>query len=119
MNHIAFKCCECNVINVFESHKGDGNRCMNCGSGLINPIGDCIVSSKSNPLKVGTMSKQIKGVFNASGTDYKKFYEELVKDISELQINGQEVEVQYETNICNDGKLVHSALILGRVVNNG
>lgn len=52
MKHMAFKCCECGVINVFESYRQDGNRCMKC-DGYLNPIGNCLVHNISNILKVG------------------------------------------------------------------
>ena len=45
MQHIAFKCCKCGTINVFESQ--DGSRCMKCGDGYLNPIGNCIVHNNS------------------------------------------------------------------------
>lgn len=59
--------------------------------------------------------KKIKGIFHVYNTDYKKFYESLVKDMSELQNDGQEVEIQYKTNNFENGQLVFSALLLGRV----
>jgi hypothetical protein len=59
--------------------------------------------------------KQIKGIYNINDTDYKQFHELLIKDISFLQNDGQEVEVQYKVNNFDNGQLVYSALILGRV----
>jgi len=55
MKHIAFKCCECGVINVYESYRGDGNSCMRCG-GTLNPIGDCVVHCNSKNVLVYKIS---------------------------------------------------------------
>lgn len=53
MRHTAFKCGECGVINVFESNRSEGSRCMKC-SGYLMPISECIVKSDiKNTLKVG------------------------------------------------------------------
>ncbi|MVX62251.1 hypothetical protein GKZ28_00865 [Clostridium chromiireducens] len=50
MKYIAFKCCECGVINVFDSYRSDGNRCMKCG-GYLAPIGQCVIKdNKKNVL---------------------------------------------------------------------
>jgi hypothetical protein len=54
--------------------------------------------------------KQIKGIYNINDTDYKQFHELLIKDISFLQDDGQEVEVQYKVNNFDNGQLVYSAL---------
>lgn len=59
--------------------------------------------------------KYIKGVFHVYNTDYKKFYESLSKDINKLQNDKQEVEIQYKTNNYDNGQLVFSALLIGRV----
>jgi hypothetical protein len=40
--YIAFKCMECNIINVFPKARADGNRCIECG-GVIGPIGNARV----------------------------------------------------------------------------
>lgn len=61
------------------------------------------------------MSKQIKGIFNTTSTDYKEFFDNLKKDIKKLQNDYQEVEVQYSTCINLDNEVVHSALIIGRI----
>lgn len=59
--------------------------------------------------------KKIKGVFNISNTEEKQFRENLQKAINDLQNDNQEVEVQYKVNNFDNGQLVYSALVLGRV----
>lgn len=41
MDKIAFKCYECNTINVFPKTKTDGHNCFKCG-GILAPIGEAI-----------------------------------------------------------------------------
>ena len=57
---------------------------------------------------------KIKGLFNLSSTDYKDFTDKLIKNINELQKDGQTVEIQYQTNTFNNGQIVYSALLIGR-----
>ena len=57
---------------------------------------------------------KIKGLFNLSSTDYKDFTNKLIKNINELQKDGQTVEIQYQTNTFNNGQIVYSALLIGR-----
>lgn len=59
--------------------------------------------------------KQIRGIYHINSTDYNEFYNNLQKDIIELQNDKQEVEVQYKVNNFDNGQLVYSALVLGRV----
>ena len=57
---------------------------------------------------------KIKGLFNLSSTDHKDFTEKLIKNINELQKDGQTVEIQYQTNTFNNWQIVYSALLIGR-----
>ena len=57
---------------------------------------------------------KIKGLFNLSSTDYKDFTDKLIKNINELQKDGQTIEIQYQTNTFNNGQIVYSALLIGR-----
>lgn len=59
--------------------------------------------------------KKIKGFQNISSTDYNTFNDEFVKGLEKLQSDSQEVEVQYKVNNLENGQLVYSALLLGRV----
>jgi hypothetical protein len=59
--------------------------------------------------------KQIKGRFAISDTDFDSFNENLKEAINKLQNDKQEVEVQFKVNTLNNGQLVYSALVLGRV----
>ncbi|NRU52641.1 hypothetical protein [Clostridium beijerinckii] len=59
--------------------------------------------------------KKIEGYFHISNTEFEKFNDDLKQSINNLQNDGQEVEVQYKTNTLDNGQLVFSALILGRV----
>ena len=34
-NQIAFKCLDCNEINIFPTKKQDGNRCKSCNGQLL------------------------------------------------------------------------------------
>jgi hypothetical protein len=43
MDIIAFKCYDCNTINVFPTSRGDGNGCLKC-SGMLTPVGEAIYS---------------------------------------------------------------------------
>jgi hypothetical protein len=40
--YIAFRCYQCNVINVFPSSHQDGHKCLAC-NGYLLPIGNAIV----------------------------------------------------------------------------
>ena len=57
--------------------------------------------------------KKIIGMFNVSSTDFDYFNKQFNKNVLILQTDGQEVEVQYSTNI-EHCEIVYSALILGR-----
>lgn len=57
---------------------------------------------------------KIKGLFNLSSTDHKDFTDKLIKNINELQKDGQTIEIQYQTNTFNNGQIVYSALLIGR-----
>jgi len=59
--------------------------------------------------------KKIKGFQNISSTDYNTFNDEFIKGLEKLQKDNQEVEVQYAVNNFDNGQLVYSALLLGRV----
>lgn len=59
--------------------------------------------------------KKIKGYFNISNTNYDMFNKDFENAINELQNDGQEVEVQYQTNAFSNEQIAYSALILGRV----
>lgn len=59
--------------------------------------------------------KKIKGFQNISSTDYNTFNDEFVKGLEKLQADNQEVEVRYKVNNFDNGQLVYSALLLGRV----
>lgn len=59
--------------------------------------------------------KKIKGVFNISNTEEEQFRKNLQSAINQLQDDYQEVEVQYKVNNFDNGQLVYSALVLGRV----
>jgi hypothetical protein len=59
--------------------------------------------------------KEIKGMFNISNSDPRVFYNDTLDAINKLQADGQEVEVQYTTNITANGvTLVYNALVIGR-----
>lgn len=59
---------------------------------------------------------KIKGIANISSSNAEQFYNSLKEYIDNYQNDGQEVEVQYSTNVneCINGGIVYSALILGR-----
>lgn len=51
--HIAFKCMECGMVNVFPNSTTDGHRCIECG-GCIGSIGHARVYKKrNNSIKIG------------------------------------------------------------------
>jgi hypothetical protein len=58
--------------------------------------------------------KRIIGLFNLSSTDFNEFNRQIENNINILQGDNQEVEVQYSTNVFENGQIVYSALILGR-----
>lgn len=54
------------------------------------------------------------GFFHVNSTDVDYFNESLHENISKLQNDGQEIEIQYTTNVLPNGQLVYNALMLGR-----
>lgn len=59
---------------------------------------------------------KIEGVYNVSNNNSDLFYEQLINIINKLQKEGQEVEIQYSTNVNENitGGIVYSALVIGR-----
>lgn len=57
---------------------------------------------------------KIFGIYNIANTKSEDFNRVLTNVINKLQADGQVVEVQYSTNIFNNGQICFSALILGR-----
>lgn len=57
---------------------------------------------------------KIVGRFHISNTDNFRFLENVQDAINSLQNDGQEVEVQYQTIGLEQGKVLYTALILGR-----
>ena len=58
--------------------------------------------------------KQIFGFFNVGSDREDEFSDRVLKAIDDLQDDGQEVEVQYTTNVLPNGRIHYSALITGR-----
>lgn len=56
----------------------------------------------------------IHGCANISSEKRDEFYVELIKTMRNFQEKGQELEVQYQATQLTNGKIVYSALILGR-----
>lgn len=58
--------------------------------------------------------KIIKRTAICTNTDGKEFHRVLSEHINDMQENGWEVEIQYQTSMFNNEQVVYSALILGR-----
>lgn len=58
--------------------------------------------------------KKIINICNLNHTDANQFIQELDSTVRRLQIDGQEVEIQYSTDALHTGQIVLSALVLGR-----
>ena len=58
--------------------------------------------------------RKIFGFYNVGSDKDDVFNEKVLEVIRELQEEGQEVEVQYTTNVLPNGRIHYSALIIGR-----
>lgn len=54
------------------------------------------------------------GIYNVTDTDDKNFFNHLQEAITDLQNDGQKVEVQYKIGTFPNGQIIYSALVLGR-----
>jgi len=58
--------------------------------------------------------KKIIGFYHVNNTEVKQFDEHFSKAMNLLQDDKQEVEVQYKTNVFDNGQILYSALLIGR-----